>query len=339
MKAIKVTEPFHLNLVEVPDPEIKDSHDVILKILSGGICGSDIQIWNGTNSLATYPRIIGHEFGGVVVETGSDVHSVKPGDLAAVDPVLSCGSCYACRIGRPNVCVSLKVMGVHCDGGFSQYVCVPESNVHKFFKNFPAPLLSLVEPYTIGAQVNSRASISKDDCVFIMGSGPIGLTVLQTAKNLGAQVIISDLLPQRLKSARSMGADETLLASDPLFLQRLYSFSGQDGVPVVVDTVCTPASLEEAVSFASPAGKIVCLGLKNQPSAIAMYEITKKELTLVGSRLSNRRFDEVIRHFEAGDYTPDQLITHQIHYSQIQEAFELLIKHPELTLKVGLTFE
>ena len=146
MKAIKVTEPFHLNLVEVPDPEIKDSHDVILKILSGGICGSDIQIWNVTNSIATYPRIIGHEFGGVVVETGSDVHSVKPGDLAAVDPVLSCGSCYACRIGRPNVCVSLKVMGVHCDSGFSQYVCVPESNVHKFFKNFPAPLLSLVEP-------------------------------------------------------------------------------------------------------------------------------------------------------------------------------------------------
>ena len=113
MKAIKVIEPFKVEIVDVPNPTIKKDDDVIVRITSGGICGSDIGIWNGTNSLATYPRLIGHEFGGIVTEVGSAVTSVKPGDKVAVDPVVSCGHCYACRIGRHNVCSTLEVMGVH----------------------------------------------------------------------------------------------------------------------------------------------------------------------------------------------------------------------------------
>ena len=96
MKAIKVIKPFDVQIVEVEKPEIKKGTDVIVKITSGGICGSDIGIWNGTNSLATYPRIIGHEFGGIVVEIGKDVKNIKVGDKVAVDPVVSCGECYAC---------------------------------------------------------------------------------------------------------------------------------------------------------------------------------------------------------------------------------------------------
>ena len=105
-----------------------------MKITSGGICGSDIGIYNGTNSLATYPRVIGHEFGGIVEEVGSGVSNIKPGDKVAVDPVVSCGHCYACRINRHNVCSTLEVMGVHRDGGFAEYVVAAASNVHKFHK-------------------------------------------------------------------------------------------------------------------------------------------------------------------------------------------------------------
>ena len=113
MKAIKVIEPFKVEIVDVPKPEIKNDDDVIVRITSGGICGSDIGIYNGTNSLATYPRLIGHEFGGIVTETGKNVTSVKAGDKVAVDPVISCGHCYACRIGVIMYGSTLEVMGVH----------------------------------------------------------------------------------------------------------------------------------------------------------------------------------------------------------------------------------
>ena len=129
MKAIKVPKPFEIVIEDVEEPEIMSETDVKIKVTSAGICGSDIGIWNGTNSLATYPRLIGHEFGGIVTATGNSVSKVKIGDKVAVDPVMSCGHCYACRIGRHNVCRDLEVMGVHRDGGMCEYVCVYEKNV------------------------------------------------------------------------------------------------------------------------------------------------------------------------------------------------------------------
>ena len=211
MKAIKVTKPFEVEIVDVPNPEITSDTDVIVRVTSGGICGSDIGIYNGTNSLATYPRIIGHEFGGIVTEVGKAVTSVKPGDKVAVDPVVSCGHCYACSIGRHNVCSTLEVMGVHRDGGFSQFVKADEANIHLFHKDFDESLLGLVEPFTIGMQINNRGQITKDDKMLIMGSGPIGICALQVAKQRGAKVIMTDLVEERLKKAVSMGADEVVL--------------------------------------------------------------------------------------------------------------------------------
>ena len=171
MKAIKVIEPFKVEIVDVPKPVIEKKDDVIIRITSGGICGSDIGIYNGTNSLATYPRLIGHEFGGIVTEVGEAVTAVKPGDKVAVDPVRSCGHCYACRIGRHNVCSTLEVMGVHRDGGFAEYVSAPEANVHLFHKDFDESYLGLVEPFTIGVEVNRRGQITKGDKVIVITIG------------------------------------------------------------------------------------------------------------------------------------------------------------------------
>ena len=225
MKAIKVIEPFKVEIVDVPKPEIKNDDDVIVRITSGGICGSDIGIYNGTNSLATYPRLIGHEFGGIVTETGKNVTSVKAGDKVAVDPVISCGHCYACRIGRHNVCSTLEVMGVHRDGGFAEFVCAPEANIHKFHKDFDESFLGLVEPFTIGVEINRRGQITKGDKVLIMGSGPIGIAAMQVAKRNGAEVIMTDLVKERLDKALSMGADEVVLVSEENLEERLLKFT------------------------------------------------------------------------------------------------------------------
>lgn len=339
MKAIKVIEPFKVEIVDVLKPEIKKDDDVIIRITSGGICGSDIGIWNGTNSLATYPRLIGHEFGGIVEEVGSKVTSIKVGDKVAVDPVVSCGHCYACKIGRHNVCSTLEVMGVHRDGGFAQYVVADEENVHKFHIDFDESLLGLVEPFTIGVEINNRGQISKDDKVLIMGAGPIGICAMQVAKRNGAKVIMTDIVKERLEKAVSMGADETVLVSEENLEERLMKFTDGEGIPVIVDTVCIPSSFEQCVQLVSPAGRIVVIGLKNQPSAITMADITKKELTIVGSRLNNNCFDEVIAGFEDGTLRPEQLMTKAYNYKDIMDALNMIKEHPQDVLKIVLKFE
>ena len=339
MKAIKVIEPFKVEIVDVPKPEIKNDDDVIVRITSGGICGSDIGIYNGTNSLATYPRLIGHEFGGIVTETGKNVTSVKAGDKVAVDPVISCGHCYACRIGRHNVCSTLEVMGVHRDGGFAEFVCAPEANIHKFHKDFDESFLGLVEPFTIGVEINRRGQITKGDKVLIMGSGPIGIAAMQVAKRNGAEVIMTDLVKERLDKALSMGADEVVLVSEENLEERLLKFTDGEGIPVNVDTVCIPSSFEQSVQLACPAGRIVVLGLKNVPSQITMADITKKELTIAGSRLNNNCFDEVIAGFEDGTLHPEQLMTKSYNYKDIMEALTMITEHPQDVLKLVLKFE
>ncbi|MBS6194426.1 MAG: zinc-binding alcohol dehydrogenase family protein [Clostridiales bacterium] len=338
MKAVKVTEPFHLEIVDVPKPELENDDDVIVRVTSGGICGSDIGIWNGSNSLATYPRVIGHEFGGIVESVGKKVTSVKPGDKVAVDPVISCGHCYACRIGRHNVCSTLKVMGVHTEGGFAEYVKAPEKNIHLFHKDFNLSLLGLVEPYTIGMQINNRGNIQKGDHVLIMGSGPIGICALQIAKSRGAKVIMTDLVKSRLDRALQMGADEVVLVSEENLEDRLNRFTDGEGIPVIIDTVCVPSSFEQAVQLVCPAGRIVCIGLKSQPSAIAMADITKKEITIVGSRLNCDCFDDVIMGFENGSLQPELLKTQEFNFKDAAEAITLITEHPQDVMKVVLKF-
>ncbi len=338
MKAIKVPKPFEIVIEEIEEPQIERDTDVKIKITSAGICGSDIGIWNGTNSLATYPRIIGHEFGGIVTETGKGVKSVKQGDRVAVDPVFSCGRCYACKIGRHNVCRELEVMGVHRDGGFAEYVCVPEKNVHKFRTDFPDELLSVVEPFTIGVEINRRGQITEGDKVLIMGAGPIGIAAMQVAKRNGAQVMMTDLVENRLGKAAEMGADRTVLVPEENLEKAIGEFTDGEGIPVVVDTVCVPSSLEQSVKLACPAGRVVVIGLKSQPSEIVMADITKKELTIVGSRLNCNCFDEVIAGLEDKSLRPEKFVTHRFQYSDVSKAFDTIRESPQDVLKAVIKF-
>jgi len=339
MKAIKVVEPFKVEVVEIEKPSIEKDDDVIVKIISGGICGSDMGIWNGSNSLATYPRIIGHEFGGIVSEVGKNVTKVKVGDKVAVDPVISCGHCYPCRIGRHNICTTLEVMGVHRDGGFTEYVSAPENNIHKFNIDFDETLLGIVEPYTIGMQINNRLMVSSEDIVLIMGAGPIGICAMQVAKTKGAIVIMTDIVNERLEKAKNMGADYILVAGNSNIDEKINEITKGDGVPVVIDTVCIPSTFEDSVRLACAGGRVAVIGLKSQPSNIIMADITKKELTLVGSRLNCNCFDDVIALFENGKVNPEKLKTIEFNFKDIRKAIDLIEKSPEKVLKVVLNFD
>lgn len=340
MKAVIVNKPYDIRIADVENPQIKSQDEVLIKVICGGICGSDIGIYTGDNSLATYPRIIGHEFGGEVIEVGSGVKRVKIGDRVAVDPVRSCGNCYACTHGRHNVCNNLEVTGVHRDGGFSQYVVASESNVHKInTAKISEDLICLVEPYSIGIQVNYRGRIKKNDKVLIMGSGPIGVAVMQVAKSKGALVMVTDLLDARLKRARDMGADRTTNVSKEDLKQAVLDFTDGEGIPVVVDSVCSVDSLPRALDLVCPTGRVITLGLSNKPSQIPQVAITKKEIEIIGSRLNNYCFTEVISGFESGAFTPKKMRSHSFSFTEIEEAIKLIRQHPELVCKVTLSFD
>ena len=340
MKAVYVDQPMSLRIAEAELPSIGE-HDVLIKIISAGICGSDIGIYYGTNSLVTYPRLIGHEYGGEVVAVGDAVKNIRIGNLVAVDPVRSCGRCYACTHDRHNVCSVLEVTGVHRDGGFAEYVSADEQYCYRMdAPYFPKEYLCLVEPYSIGVQVNYRGRIAAGDNVLIMGSGPISLCIMQAAKYRGATVTTTDLVDSRLRRALEMGADNVLNAGEADYQQKALSLTedGQ-GFTVVVDTVCTTWSFTQALDMACPAGRVVTLGLINKPSEVAQVAITKKELDVVGSRLNNGRFPEVIECFKNGAFTPEKLCTHKISYRDVEAAIREVKEHPENVCKVIICFE
>jgi len=338
MKAIVVDKPFEMRITDVNMPRIKDD-EVLIKVISGGICGSDIAIYNGTNSLATYPRLIGHEIGGKVVKTGKDVTSMKLNDIVAVDPVRACGHCYACRIGRHNVCATLEVMGVHRDGGFAEYVAAPAKFVYPLdTSKVDARFACLVEPYSVGVQVNYRGNVVKGDKMLIMGSGPVGICIMQVAESRGASVMMTDIFDERLARAKDMGADFTVNVKKETLLDCVMEWTNKEGAMIIADTVCSTASFSEALSLACPAGRVVILGLIDKPSKVAQVTITKKELDVKGSRLNNYRFPEVIEGFESGALTPHKLCSHIIPFTDVEKAFRLIKEHPEQVCKIVMEF-
>lgn len=339
MKAIRVVSPKNIEICEEQMPEINIADEVLIKVMTAGICGSDVHIFNGTNPVATYPRIIGHEFAGEVVKTGEAVTDLSAGDHVVVDPVISCGQCYPCSIGRPNVCSALQVCGVHTDGGFREYIVIPRKNVYKISEDMRWEEAAMIEPFTISAQVVSRAQVTAKDTVFIMGAGPIGQCILQAVKRLGAKCIISDLVEQRLEKAKEMGADLTINASLQDVIEVVMKETGGAGVPVVVDAVCIPQTFEQAVKLVTPAGRVIVMGLTVNPSQIAQKDIMLRELDVRGSRLNNNRFPAVIEWFDKKEVKPEALISHVFHFTEIEKAMEQVINHPDETYKVILKFD
>ena len=337
MIAIQVERPLALALVEQAEPEAGPG-EVLVRVRRAGICGSDMHILHGSNPFARYPRIIGHEFAGEIERVGDGVTGLAPGDRVVVDPVVSCGACYACRVDRPNVCARLEVLGVHRDGGFRDLVPVPVRNVVKVRADLPVEIAALAEPFSIAANVLSRTGCGPEDSVLIYGAGTVGLTVLQVAKLKGARCLVSDPDEARLERAKGFGADLVIQPQRTPVAEAVQGELDGLGPSVVIDGAGVPALLEEACRVASPAGRIGLLGFSPAPCNVSQQEIVKKELTLVGSRLNRQLLPEVVGWLESGRLRPAAMITQTFAASEARAAFELVERHPERTVKVQLAF-
>lgn len=338
MKAILVTEPKKIEIIEKQIPKIQNSDDVLVKIKAAGICGSDVHIYHGTSPVATYPRVVGHEMVGEVIEIGNKVANIKVGDKVVIEPMIGCGECYACKSGRPNACATLKVRGCHVDGGFQEYFVSPEKAIFKFNDNIPWEKAAMIEPYTIADQITWRADVRPGDYVFIIGAGPIGLCVLEMAKLKGGICIISDFNEKRLGVAKELGADYIINPKNEDPLEKVRKITNGMGSNVTIDAVCLPQTFEQAVEITSVAGRVMSLGFTTEPSKIAQLSITLKELDIRGSRHQTFKFAHVVQLFNEGKLHADKLVSNIFDFKDINKALDLIENKPNEICKIVLTF-
>jgi L-gulonate 5-dehydrogenase len=337
MKSIVIQKPNELVIETRPLAE-PAAGEVRVKVKLAGICGSDSHIYRGHNPFAKYPRVIGHEFFGVIDAVGEGVDTSRIGQRVSVDPVISCGHCYPCSVGKPNVCTSLVVLGVHRDGGFSEYAVVPARNAWAIPDAISDEHAVMVEPFTIAANVTGHASPTEKDVALIYGAGPMGLVTVQALKGVYnvRQVIVVDRIEERLTMAQRSGAD-LVINNANLSLPAELEAKGIKPT-LIIDAACHPSILQEAVTLASPAARIVLMGFSSEPSQVVQQGITGKELSIFSSRLNANKFPVVIGWLEQGLIDPDKLITHTFDYHHVKDAIELFEKDQRQCCKVLLTF-
>ena len=340
MLSVVVEQPNQMAVRERPQPQ-PGAGEVRVRVRYAGICGSDVHILHGKNPFVVYPRVIGHEFVGRIDAVGEGVDRARVGELVAVDPVISCGRCHACLADRRNVCRNLQVIGVHRDGGFSEYMTAPGNNAYTIPANVSETSSAIIEPFAVAAQVTSRTGVFESDVALIYGAGPVGLNVLQVLKGVyNIRALITDQIDERLDLALKCGAgpnDVINTKREPL--AEALAKRGVDGGPTLIyDAVGHPSILEEAVRIAAPAGRIGVLGFSTHPSAIPQQELTKKELTLYASRLNCSMFPRVIDWVAKGLVCPDRIITHRIDFRDVADAFAVVEGNPRDACKVLLEF-
>lgn len=339
MKAVQIVKPNQLEVIDIEKPVIDPKNNVLVKMTAAGICGSDVGIYHGTNAAATYPRIIGHEMIGVVAEVGDNVSSLKIGDRIIINQVTSCGHCYPCSKNRGNVCDNLKVRGVHIDGGYREYIAVPESDCYLLPDSLSDQDAVMIEPTTIAIQSCTRAELKKDDMLLIYGAGALGSSILKIAHTICDHIIVADIMDDKLSEAREHGAQFTINAATEDFQAKVLEYTHGRGATVSIDAACVKNSLLLLLQATGNAGRVITMGFSTAPTEVNQFLITSKELDVRGSRLQNKMFGKAIDMIKEGTLDLNNSISHTFPLTKAQEAFDFVDSRDPSIRKIVLTFD
>jgi 2-desacetyl-2-hydroxyethyl bacteriochlorophyllide A dehydrogenase len=309
MRAAVCRKPGELALEELPAPGSPPEGWALIDIAHVGICGTDFHIFEGKHPFLAYPRVMGHEVSGTVVEINGPA-TVAVGQDVIINPYLSCGKCAACRQGKPNCCVSIQVLGVHRDGAMSEQILVPVANL------LPAGGLSLVEAATVeflavGAHA-VRRSMAIGGRALVIGAGPIGLGTALFARIAEQQVTILDVSAERLAFASGQLGFLTIDGSKGRVLERILDRTAGAGFDAVYDATGNSESLKAAFAYVAHGGVMVMVSVVQDDITFSDPEFHKREMMLIGSRNATRiDFEHVIASIRAGKIPVDQLVTHR----------------------------
>ena len=292
MKAAILEGDRDIHCADAAEPEVSPDQ-VLVRSVAAGICGTDLHIYRGEfHERVAFPAVLGHEFGGEIVEVGASVEGWRVGDRVAVDPNLSCHGCPPCREGHINACRTLKLLGVDLDGGYGQYVAVPKENLYRLPDSVPLKHAPMVEMYGLGHHILRRGRVDLGESVVILGAGRLGLSVLDVLchRSGPAETMVVDIAPFRLATARKLGAEHCCDATkmDPVeFVLETTRGVGADCVIECVGHYHEPpgreAPLAQAVKMIRNGGRIVKAGLGEQLSNVHFKTLVLKEGEIIAS--------------------------------------------------------
>lgn len=336
MKTIILNKPGEFQLIERAEPEMVGRGEALVKIKRIGICGTDYHAFNGNQPFFSYPRVLGHELGGEVVTLGdgSSDATIQSGDRVSVEPYLNCTECQACRNGRSNCCEQLQVLGVHTDGGMTEFLKVP---LNKLYKSAVLTFdqLALVETLGIGSHAVNRAHVQPQDLVLIVGAGPIGLAVAQFCRLSGATVGVADTNESRLDFIDRQGlSDQSILVKEALTPSRLRPFFGGDLPTVIIDATGNRNSMQNAFNLIAQGGRIVFVGLFQGEVEFNDPNFHKREVTLMSSRNAlPADFTKIISLMESGHIDTMPWLSHRTDLAHLMADFSTFTQPGQQLIK------
>jgi 2-desacetyl-2-hydroxyethyl bacteriochlorophyllide A dehydrogenase len=321
MKAMVLTAPGELVLDEVARPA-RNAGDVLVRVTHSGICGTDYKIFTGSIPVR-YPRIMGHEMAGEVVE--ADDAALRPGDRVIVDPELYCGACFHCRIGQTHLCPNGQLLGRDANGGFAEYLTAPATHVFKLPDAIDRRAAPIIQVLTTCLHAQRRIKIFPGEYVVVLGLGVTGQLHVQLAKARGATVIGVTRSADKRKLAETLGANVTIPGSDDA-VQRVREATEGRGPDVVIETTGVVPQLSAAVRMVRSGGRILMYGIITATDgALPFYDLYYKELSLINARVAKSEdYPGAIGLVERGQVRLDPLISDVMPLGDLKAAIGML---------------
>lgn len=344
MKAMVLTGIRQMEIRNIPEPQISGPDDVKIKMINTGICGSDIHYYTRGrigSQIVQYPFTVGHEGSGIVVDTGSMVNRVKRGDIVAIEPAMPCHECDQCLSGRSHTCRRLRYLGCpgQADGCLMEYIVMPEESCFPLPSNLTADHGSISEPLSIGLYSVKKSVGMKNKAVGILGFGPIGMSVMLSAKALGAGTLfVTDRIDRRLSLASSEGAsgvfnpDKTDIVEQILKHQTL-------GLDVVFECCGQQDAVDQSIDILKPGGKLMIVGIPEiKRWSLDVDKTRRKEISLLFVRRQVDCVQPCLDLMSTGAIKIDRMITHRFPFSRSKEGFDLVDSYADGVMKAMIDF-
>ena len=339
MKAALVTDIGKVSIEEIERPEIKDD-EVLIKVRTVGVCGSDLHLFRGTHAFRKPPAILGHEIAGDVVETGKGVHHVKVGDRVTIEPQYGCGECDFCQQDLVNMCSSKVVPGTaKWIGVFVEYFNAPEKTVHKLNDTVSFRMGTMIEPLAVAVRALRRATTKDKDCLVILGSGTIGLLCLVVAKRLGyGKIVCTDTARFNLNMATRHGAMLTINPLETDVTDAVMKLTNGKGADLVLVAAGADNILDQAAACAKKQGEIGVIAMITEKIPFYSYRVVFNELRMYGAMTyATDDFREAVEMINGGLDLTD-LITQSVDLEHTQEGLDILSQKRESVVKVMVEF-
>lgn len=338
MKALWIESAGVVHFGELPDP-VPQPGWVKLKILASSVCGSDLGVYRFGRSYPVEKRVSGHEFVGVIEETGNRDSKWKTGQRVCVLPQIYCHACGDCEEGHYNTCANRKYIGGRdYNGGFAEYAVVPEECLLAVPDSISDIAAAMTEPFAVSLHAVHQAggTLLKGKSLAIYGAGPIGLFAMEAAKYYGVrEIILLDLVPERLEIAKAHGATETIFAnvSQEEIVKRVFERTGGRGVDAVIDAVCIDPTIDNDLHFCKPHGKIVIVSIPKKKCTLDFLYAVRNEIDVVGSYTYTTEMEDCLKILGSGTVSVEYIADPVVPLSRGAETFKLLSEKPNECLK------